>query len=408
MSNILVGAQYWAYGPAGKANAVSSELNKEGYDLDFVGIETAYDLCSDTDYFNKLYNFDESNFNKIEKDYDVVVSVMNPHLAMWAYKHDFPLVYIDSMSWFWRWDELDSDSVRKNISKIEKVDFSEACNILDKLEPDEQQLFAHIVSDKILAQGEPQLVKETKDKAKNVGSIINLDYIDKSVERDTLLVSLSGGLSPATDLSAAMRYANLVLDMLGERIKNWPNAQRFVITGHPLVISNLDNYPDFFELESYSHSEFLTALNRATCVLVPCGFTTIYESLAYGAPLAFLPENHNGHVYEYLTITKGIEKLKEKEKIFPHVLFCLDDADLDNIMPIDESMELIKNYTQKYLNSNNFRELYRSKVGSWIGYFKDSRKIYQKQKEQILTTIPAFSGASNVAKEVKSLIASTK
>jgi hypothetical protein len=401
-NDILMGAQFWAYGPAGKANAIAHELKNLGRGIDFVGAETSYQLCKASGNFNNLYDFNSGPRLDGFRDYRAVVSVMDPYLALWAHKRKIPLIYADSMSWFWRWKNIDPVPVRKVVSHIDKISFKEGCKALDIMEPDQRQLFAHLVSDRILGQGSPQVVAETKNKASNAGSMIDLNYIKKT-KRDTLLISLSGGISPATNLSAALRYSKLVLDLLGDKLTKWPGAKRFVMTGHPLVISKIKKYPNFLRLAALSQRDFLKELNRAVAVLVPCGFTTIYESLAYGAPVAFLPENHNGHVYEYLTITKGISGLNEKERIFPNVLFCLKDANLNKIKPIEESMNLIKNYSDRYFNSINFKKFYSQKIDQWLNDFKNSRTIYANQRKQILTTIPDFHGAARVAKAVKKI-----
>lgn len=402
-SPILIGAQFWAYGPAGKANAIAHELKNLKIKVDFIGAETSYQLCKTSGYFSNLYNFNSGPRLDNFPDYKAVISVMDPYLALWAYIKKIPLVYADSMSWFWRWKNIDSELVKNIVSQIDRVSFIDGCKILDKFEPDQRQFFAHLISDKILGQGNPQVVKETKNKARSAGSMIDLNYIKKT-KRDTLLISLSGGISPATNLSVALNYTKLVLDLLSERLEKWPGAKRFIITGHPLVISSFKKYPKILKPMALSQPDFLKELNRAVAVLVPCGFTTIYESLAYGAPVAFLPENHNGHVYEYLTITKGINNLDKKEKVFPHALFCINDADIKHIKPIGESMNLIKSYTNKYFSSAKFRNYYLQKVDWWLKYFKNPRAVYKNQRKQILTTIPDFYGAARVAKAAAKFI----
>lgn len=402
-SSVLIGAQFWAYGPAGKANAIAHELKKLGVKIDFVGVKTSHQLCKASGHFNNLYNFNSGHHLDNFPDYKVVISVMDPYMALWAYKRKIPLIYVDSMSWFWRWNKTNSKLVKNVISQIDYINFINGCKILDKFEPDQRQLFAHLISDKILSQGNPQVLKKTKNKISNVGSIIDLNYIKKT-KRDTLLISLSGGISPATNLTSALNYTKLVLDLLSDKLEKWPGTKRFIITGHPLVISSFKKYPKILKLMSLSHQDFLKELNRAVAVLLPCGFTTIYESLAYGTPVAFLPENHNGHVYEYLTITKGINNISDKEKIFPHALFCINDANLNKIKPIEESMSLIKNYTNQYFNSANSKNYYLHKVDWWLKSFKNARSIYENQRKQILTTIPDFCGADRVAKAVAQFI----
>mgnify|MGYP002353213534 FL=1 len=101
-------------------------------------------------------------------------------------------------------------------------------------------------------------------------------------------------------------------------------------------------------------SQFLKELNRAIVTIVPCGFTSVFESLASGAPLIFLPDNHNGHVYEYLIISESVRE--NQRQIFPNLLFTLDESNLKNIRDIKDSMKIINNYTNKYFKNNSFRD----------------------------------------------------
>jgi len=393
---ILLGAQSWAYGPAGKACAIAHVLKNLGAKTVFVGSNTSYQMCRDSGHFDKLFEVADKKKFDFLPNYDAVVSVMDPYLALLASKKDAPVIYADSMSWFWKWDNL--NNIGKIVNRLKAVSFKEGCELLDSLEPDIRQLCAHAIADKIFTQGPPQLTIYSKGKIKNVGAMIDLGYRKRNL-RDTLIVSLSGGISPATDLRAILRYSDLVFDLMKDYIKYWPKAKRFLFTGNPKVISSIEKnkWPDFIEFRSLTHKDFLLELNRALAVLIPCGFTTIYKSLAYGAPLAFLPENHNGHVYEYLTITKSIKK--KPEQIFPHCLFTLTGSSLENIRPIEESMTLIKSYTDKYFLSESFREKQRSIVRGWIKLFRRPDLIYKKQKEAIKFLIPNFRGARVVARE---------
>jgi hypothetical protein len=324
---------------------------------------------------------------------------MDPYLALWGYKNSTPVLYADSMSWFWKWTENDAHKAKTIITELDHVDFVEGSKILDRLKPDQRQLIAHVISNKVLTQGEPHHVPGLLTKARNVGSMIDLHF-RKKTKRDTLLISLSGGVSPATSLAAAIRYANLVIllvqPLLTQRTVDW---KRVVITGNPSVIANLKSCPKPFQAVALSQKAFLQELNRASTVLVPCGFTTVYESLAYGAPLMFLPENHNGHLYEYLTITKGVTGLSKKEKIFPHTFFGLAGVNLKNIRTLEYSMKRIKHSIDLFFSSPSFRDAKNNQIQAWLHALQNPRSLYRSQKKQIRLTIPTFSGAERVAQE---------
>lgn len=399
--SILVGAQFWAYGPAGKACAIAHELKKSNMNVTFAGTQTSYQMCRDSGLFDKVFEInDPHQYENLGNQFNGIVSVMDPFMALWAYKNNIPLVYADSMSWFWRWNKFNNEALNW-IDQVKKTNFRDGCDLISKLEPDQRQLLAHLLSNEIYTQGPPQTISLTEDKAKNAGAMIDLNYIQNQ-SRDTVLISLSGEISPVTNLDRALKYVDLVFDLLGEKLQKWPRASRFVLTGNPMVISSIKNHPGFIELKALNHSEFLSELNRAVAVLIPCGFTTIYESLAYGAPVGFLPENHNGHVYEYLTITKFVKQ--DREKVFPETLFTLEESSLENIKDLDESMSLINSYTNKYNSSKEYREAYKNKIDDWFNYFSDPENLHEQQQAQVLKLLPSFGGARIVADAILKLI----
>ncbi len=393
---VLIGAQSWAYGPAGKASAIAHSMKNNNVVTEFVGTTTSYLLCDKSGHFDKLHKCNSfADYENLDKrQYSAVISVMDPFLALWAYKNNLPLYYADSMSWFWIWDK--AEEVYELLPKFKENDLSFGFSALEKMKPDFRQLVAHLISERIYSQGKPQIVEQTSHKAINAGSLIDLSYQKKSL-RDTVLISLSGGISPATNLDSALNYANLVIDLLIDKIKEWPLATRFVITGHPDVIANIKKPNPSIELMTLSHPQFLAELNRAVVVFVPCGFTTVYESLAYGVPVVLLPENHNGHAYEYLTISQNAT---DKEMVFPHFLFTLKTASLDNIYTIEKSMRLIDEYTKKYFNDVEYRNFFKTKLNNYIKLFKDSKAILKKQQESVLKLLPRFNGAEVSAKDI--------
>jgi hypothetical protein len=400
-TKILVGAQSWAYGPAGKASAIGHELKKQGALVDFVGVDTSFDFCKKTGSFINVFCVKSNkDYLKINfKNYDAVVSVMDPFLAFMGKKSNTPVFYADSMSRFWIWKN--SKQVLKKFESLKRLDSNQGIKIIRRMMPDDRQLLGHLFSDRIFTQGTPQFIRETKNKVENVGSMIDLTFA-KKCKKDTVLVSLSGGISPVTNLSTAVRYAKMIIDLISEEIKNFSSAKRFVLTGHPSVIeiikrSRFDKKV-LFNLVALNHEQFLKEINRAIVVLVPCGFTTIFESLASNTPLIFLPDNHNGHVYEYLIIT---EKIKNKrDSVFPNLLFTLSCSDLINIRKIDESMAMIRYFTNKYFDDTEFRKEYKEKFRKIVNDFNKKKNLVTMQKSAIRKFIPFFKGAKSVSEKI--------
>jgi hypothetical protein len=397
VKHVLIGAQFWAYGPAGKADAVAHHLKNNGVESDFVGHETSLEFCKRTNNFSKLMELSSENqYSKLSLDkYDAVISVMDPYLAYYAKKMNKKVFYVDSMSWFWIWKN--KNNIFRDLNHLEICSPSFGLKKVKNLIPDDRQLIAHLYSDCIFSQGIPQCIPDTEHKNINAGSVIDLSYRKKS-KRDTVLVSLSGGISPATNLKAVVRYANMVMDIIEKDVNKIKKATRFVITGHPSVINRIKNDSHIFDFKSMNHEEFLTELNRAIVTIVPCGFTTIFESLAYGAPVMFLPDNHNGHAYEFQIISNNLKG--GKNQVFPNLLFPLGNSSLKNIRTIEESMSKIKYFTNLYFDDINFRKKYFSKWKKMVDVFNEDLNILEKQKEAISYFIPTFEGAKFVSREI--------
>lgn len=147
-----------------------------------------------------------------------------------------------------------------------------------------------------------------------------------------------------------------------------------------------------------NHEQFLKELNRAIVTLVPCGFTTIFESLAYKTPLIFLPDNHNGHVYEYLIISKNIKK--DRESVFPNLLFTLDNSDLFDIRHIDDSMKMVQYFTTMYFENDNFQKKFKQKFKKIINDFNVNNNLVNLQIKTVKDFIPFFDGVEHIVDNI--------
>lgn len=218
---ILIGAQSWAYGPAGKASAIGHELKKRNISIDFVGNDTSFDFCKNTNHFDQFFRI-TSTKDYLSLDiskYNLVISVMDPFLSFVVKKSNTPIFYVDSMSCFWIWNN--TKEILRDFKKLQQFDLNKGLEKMSKFEPDSRQLIGHLSADYIFTQGTPQFISKTKNKIKNIGAIIDLSFINEE-KRDTVLVSLSGGISPATNLDSAVKYAEMIITMVSEDVKKSP------------------------------------------------------------------------------------------------------------------------------------------------------------------------------------------
>lgn len=319
---IISSAQPFGYGPASKLVTLAKQVyNHTAQSIDFVGESVALTyITQNRAYFRNIYRkeFPDSTA------YDIAISVMDPHLAVWAYANKLPVLYIDSLYWFWDWRPERFDELIMSIQRIKAcATYEDTLKILASLPPHDLQFVAHSVAnnsiiqsfaqDSAVPRGDPYRTSRT---VTHVGPIIDTSRRE-TTRRNTVLISLSGLISPLNRSDDAVRYAEFVLALIGDFIGELPSNIQVCMTVNPQIREKIRVNNSRIQLVSFDSDEFLNALNRSIILFVPAGITTLYEATYYGVPVFFLPEQHDGHYDNYLRLTNNIQYAK----IFPEMLF---------------------------------------------------------------------------------------
>lgn len=330
LKNILITAQSFGYGPSSKAVTIASEFKREYPDikLTFVGNGTSLTFVRE----NKLV-FDEINevkdTNTLDNlidttKYDHVISVMEPITALLANKKKLSVSYVDSLYFFWNWKDILLRMTPKDLkANFEDKGYSQCLGKLLTMHPHEMQLVGHLLSTQSFVQRFPgferyDILSKEIGHIVPIGPIINLNKVSPQ-EKDLLLISFCGQLSPVVDLSMAINYATLCLDLINGGLEKIKHNITPLIVGNPIVMNKLRKHTSL-ETVSLSHDEYLCALNRAVGLIVPVSITSIYEALAYNVPVVFLPEQHDGHGPNHMRLAKANEG-QQSHNCFPGVLF---------------------------------------------------------------------------------------
>jgi hypothetical protein len=410
MINILTSAQAFGYGPCSKLVNIVKKYKKINKDakFNFIGEDVALTYAKSNNVFDNIYNLEELHTLDPQK-YQKVISVMDPQFALWGFINKIESIYVDSLYWYWNWKEDYLLNVKNLIKELEYINnYRKASLLLNNLEPHHQQYVGHFLSDKSLVQTFFDGGKKNKsDKYRaNIKPITIKPIVDsshkKDLKRDTIVISLAGFLSPLNREQEAKEYFKFIISLFGEIIDKLPPKIKILCTVNPKLLESLKGMSGKLKVTSLNNEELLKLLNKAIIIFTPAGVTTTYEALEYNVPIAYLPEQHDGHYQNFQRITKGINKKNNKNIIFPNLLInnrikkeILDDPDSE----INRIKNLIRNINNKE-NSIILNELKKC-LASIIETILDKEaqnKLLRQQKKIV------FFNIKNIGYNVENVI----
>lgn len=400
--NILIGSQTWAWGPASKAEAIGNVLKNEyGHNVDFYGGLISYDFCLKSKSFNSCFLLEsEYDFASVSfKDYDFVISVMNPFLAVAATKANKKVFWVDSMLWMWNWN--DYDDLKTQYDEIIDKPIEVILEYMKEMAEYDCKIFGILSSTRLFIQGNYYNTPVVNPKQEYVGAIINNSFIEYRT-RDIIIISLSGQLCPYMNLKHAIKHGNNIQKWLKPIIDKYKDKYTIYVIGNEPVLNSMVHYDNVIYTQ-FSHSEFLKKLNSCHALFCPCGFTTVYEGAAYHVPMVFLPETHDGNAYEFLLITKNATEI-ERKNIFPHLMLDVETKNINNIEDGDYLVERLNNLYTK-LNSNlEFQHEYQKRVEDCLNILENNPDLASKQKEIINRTIATEGTINHILNTIFTLL----
>jgi hypothetical protein len=269
MATILTAAENFAFGPAGKLLTVAPYLKARGHRLIFVGFGTAYDLASRDPVFELTCEIDttdqacDEQVIQLLDEADLFVCVMDGAAASIAARTETPLVWIDSL--FYWWEQLGDEALAAELY------------IKQDVLPDEQSMskWAHRIKN-LLSVGPivaPQ-VTETVTHVKNQA-----------------LVCFGGMEAPGWyQAGRDHNYPFTVTDLLVNHV-HFDRFDEVLVVGSSQIISRLEKEygNDRFRFETLAHQHFTEELQRSKVALMVGGLESSLEAFRYGIPVIFLP-----------------------------------------------------------------------------------------------------------------------
>jgi hypothetical protein len=313
---ILVTAEPYGFGPSSKALAIARELTADrATTVVFAGTGTAHAAASrETKLFDGvalMRRYDADSLADSVRGYDLVISVMEPSLALAAAAEQIPCLYVDSLFWMWDWPDnlADADGPHERLVKRLGGESGQqrrdALRMSVDLPMHEAQYVAHRAASRVFYQhygsetDAAQSLSREACFATSVGAII--DKVPTAMEQrragPMLIVSVSGLSNELTDRSIATRWAQAVTDLVADSIRGTAFAACTRIGGNAEILDTVRiKTGSCVEIKPWeSHQDFMLDLGQASAFAAPPGITSIAESWSAGVPFFALPGQHYAH-----------------------------------------------------------------------------------------------------------------
>lgn len=399
---VLIAVSEWGYGPISTLKVLTDEIC-EKYSFVFVGKEKHVLDFVETNmkYIQEKYTeIDEVDF----KDIDLILNCMDIESLLYAREYGIPVYAIDNLYFFWgpKWEMSD-------YKRVEGIVLDVTLPIRDKIQklyslPNYQgYLSIYILSKYIFLQHYAQLGQDVwflnKDKVYFIDPIIKKIAREKK-EKTKVLVSFSGLITPATTMSDISIYMCLVKILLKELLKEGitniilttPKAS---LTLARKILGSMD-----VEITSMDQKTFLYNLQEAKIVLCPCGFSTTFEALYYKTPMFFLPEFHDGNIYNYYGIIDfNICRYRKLSNVYPSM--SVEEMGLFKYQTVEE----LYNGYRKILSDKNeliiIEKIVRKKAALIKKMCENHESVYMHQMDMWKTKFSTFNGERDIIRQVK-------
>ncbi|MDT0481889.1 hypothetical protein [Streptomyces doebereineriae] len=316
-SRILMTAEPYGFGPSSKALAIARELAEaHGMRAYFTGLGTAYSAATrEAELFSAISTsarYDTDLLAEEVRGHDLVISVMEPSLALAAAAEEVPCLYVDSLFWMWDWPDEFADLEGPQEQQIRRITegtrqqrrgaLREAIN----LPMHEAQYVAHRVAAQVCYQRYGGEAEPTRSRARDAcaakptGAIVDRVPAARQLGGDSpaLIVSVSGLSNEFTEESYATGWTRAVIDTIADAIKGTAfEGSGTRVGGNADILDTLSVGADrSLEIKPWhSHEDFMLDLSRAAAFAAPPGITSIAESWAIGVPFFALPIQHYAH-----------------------------------------------------------------------------------------------------------------
>lgn len=402
-------AEAFGFGPASKLLAISAELKRSGVETHFAGLDVSLTFArTNADTYSSVIAIDRMDdlAGIPPREFDAVLSVMDPFAIVWAALHRLPSVYVDSLYWFWRWEDLDEKELQAQAYDVcGGGDVRDALRRLAEVPMHASQYMAHFLATAACAQRSPRSQARSKE-MRWTRPVTIVDAIVDLSERTSenpqcWLVSGSGMLSSLVAVEQAVEWFRFVSDLIQCARAEIDASEPVLFVGNPDVLDVALRAKPSGRLPT-NHSSVLRTLTTSVACLAPPGLTTILECAAYGAPVILLPEQHYGHVANY----RAVEACGGGD-VFPHAL-------LHTVMRPDEVGDVLAETRAVYVDLKTRHEqrgmewdgLVSAVAAGMDAACRDRFGLHAKQDAVVRAFAGGYDGVQQVVDVLKTTVGS--
>lgn len=398
---IYASAEAWGFGPASKLYAILEALSKRARPSVTVAVEGSAHTFFQTAYESLpmdivVVQADARTRLEQVRDYDLVISVMDPVVALGAARAGLPSIYVDSLHDFWKWtpgcdlfEEANtwiSSSTEDCVERLASPDLdwhrmvplSYIWSTMTTL-PGSKKLSSRIIA----------LEQDVVPCGAVVGSALSRE--GRSLDRSSLLVSLSGSTSHVGSLADAAAYATAVVPLLVDAVPRHLR-ERMLVVAHPDLVQMLPALPLHPSLPpGRMHERIATA----AAVLAPPGLTTAIECCLHGTPLILLPGQHGGH-------DTNRRALNSQGRAYESLSYDSESLPTDPSLAIKMVSRTCTELTTDASRARRLGALWAEQLREWLSSENLSRHAVQQKLAQE-RIYGSFDGAQAIAVRVTSM-----
>ncbi len=291
---------------------------------------------------------------------------MEPYLVYYSYLNKINTYLIDSLNFFWNWDEY------KEL-EIDKIN-------IDKISPHLKQYLWYYLANKIYIQDIGNDINNNLFNEKIIKSWYILEKSDlKPTKTKKIILSFCWLLSPVIDSTKATLYIKFCLKILTPSlIELYEKWYEIHIVWNIDLISKINLDIKSIYINFYSKIDYLKLLNESELIFWPASLTSVLESLWANTQYVILPEQHDWHFINFNT-------LNNKNCVFKWVMLTNYYENLFNIK--ENNIDILYKIISEVLSDNKFLEsislLYLEVVKNFLNTNNDFQKNILKQKEAL-------------------------
>jgi hypothetical protein len=315
---LLVSAGAWGYGPVTTVHMFLDQLSRIAQ-IDFVGTSIAFDYART---HSMLYRRVMSSLDEIDTKYDLVLSVVEPTILLWARERGVPSISFDNLFWHWNWTDSVLENVRDRLDSENTSDREATLTALADLGEYAEYSLMYVLSEVVICQRVASVPVGLPEAMTSRMCFVDplLRRITPEAKQRQLLLSLSGGLvNPMATERHWDVYVELIARILLSALEEAKVYHFKVKVAAPDELNGrLRSRLHTEDVQAYDHGSFLKEVSRSRLVIAPKGLSTTFEAAYYGAVLFSLPEQHDGNLYNYHGVAElsGLD-YDEFKAVFP-------------------------------------------------------------------------------------------